>query len=149
LKRDTEAMYANMSPWRLFWIVALPGMISMFAMSIYNVIEGAFIGRLLGDGAFAAVNIAMPLVMINFSLADLVGVGASVAVASVGAGAVVGASFGASVAAVVGVGVSVGTGSAELPQAARNRLTATAESNTFSFFFMRTSLKNKINMYPK
>ena len=78
MKRDTEAMYASMSPWRLFWIVALPGMISMFAMSIYNVIEGAFIGQLLGEGAFAAVNIAMPLVMINFSLADLVGVGASV-----------------------------------------------------------------------
>ena len=78
MKRDTEAMYASMSPWRLFWIVALPGMISMFAMSIYNVIEGAFIGQLLGEGAFAAVNIAMPLVMINFSLADLIGVGASV-----------------------------------------------------------------------
>jgi len=50
----------------------------MFAMSIYSVIEGIFIGQKLGEGAFAAVNIAMPLVMINFSLADLVGVGASV-----------------------------------------------------------------------
>lgn len=67
-----------MAPWRLFFIVALPGMISMFAMSVYSIIEGAFIGQKLGEGAFAAVNIAMPLVMINFSLADLVGVGASV-----------------------------------------------------------------------
>lgn len=71
-------MYAEMAPWRLFFIVALPGMISMFAMSIYSIIEGAFIGQRLGEGAFAAVNIAMPLVMINFSLADLIGVGASV-----------------------------------------------------------------------
>lgn len=71
-------MYATMKPWRLFFIVALPGMISMFAMSIYSIIEGAFIGQKLGEGAFAAVNIAMPLVMINFSLADLIGVGASV-----------------------------------------------------------------------
>jgi putative MATE family efflux protein len=78
MKRDTETMYATMKPWRLFFIVALPGMISMFAMSIYSIIEGAFIGQKLGEGAFAAVNIAMPLVMINFSLADLVGVGASV-----------------------------------------------------------------------
>jgi len=78
MKRDTEAMYATMKPWRLFFIVALPGMISMFAMSIYSIIEGAFIGQKLGEGAFAAVNIAMPLVMINFSLADLIGVGASV-----------------------------------------------------------------------
>ncbi|MBQ9748658.1 MAG: MATE family efflux transporter [Clostridia bacterium] len=78
MKRDTETMYATMKPWKLFFIVALPGMISMFAMSIYSIIEGAFIGQRLGEGAFAAVNIAMPLVLINFSLADLIGVGASV-----------------------------------------------------------------------
>lgn len=78
MKRDTEAMYASMKPWKLFFIVALPGMVSMFAMSIYSIIEGAFIGQLLGEGAFAAVNIAFPLVMINFSLADMIGVGASV-----------------------------------------------------------------------
>lgn len=71
-------MYATTKPWKLFFIVALPGMISMFAMSIYSIIEGAFIGQRLGEGALAAVNIAMPLVMINFSLADLIGVGASV-----------------------------------------------------------------------
>ena len=72
-----EIMYRTMSPWRLFFVVALPGMISMFAMSIYSIIEGSFIGQKLGEGAFAAVNIAMPLVFINFSLADLIGVGAS------------------------------------------------------------------------
>ncbi len=76
--RNTEEMYANEKPWRLFFIVALPGMISMFAMSIYSIIEGAFIGHTLGQNAFAAINIAMPLVMINFSLGDLIGVGASV-----------------------------------------------------------------------
>ncbi len=78
MQRDTEKMYATMKPWKLFFIVALPGMISMFAMSIYSIIEGVFIGKKLGESAFAAVNIAMPLVMINFSLADLIGVGASV-----------------------------------------------------------------------
>lgn len=74
---QTETMYATMKPWRLFFVVALPGMISMFAMSIYSIVEGIFIGQILGEGAFAAVNIAMPLVMINFSLADLIGVGSS------------------------------------------------------------------------
>ena len=78
MKRDTDLMYATMSPWKLFFVVALPGMVSMFAMSVYSVFEGIFIGQKLGEGAFAAVNIAMPLVLINFSLADLVGVGASV-----------------------------------------------------------------------
>lgn len=78
MKRDTERMYATEKPWRLFFIVAMPGMISMFAMSIYSIIEGIFIGQTLGEDAFAAINIAMPLIMINFSLADLIGVGASV-----------------------------------------------------------------------
>ena len=78
MRTRTEEMYAAMSPWRLFFRVAAPGMISMFAMSIYSIIEGIFIGQTLGEGAFAAVNIAMPLVMINFALADLIGVGASV-----------------------------------------------------------------------
>ena len=77
MKIKAEVMYATMKPWKLFFVVALPGMVSMFAMSIYSIIEGAFIGQILGEGAFAAVNIAMPLVMINFSLADLVGVGSS------------------------------------------------------------------------
>ena len=78
MKMKAEVMYATMHPWKLFFVVALPGMISMFSMSIYSILEGAFIGQMLGEGAFAAINIAMPLVMINFSLADLVGVGASV-----------------------------------------------------------------------
>jgi len=78
MKTKAEIMYATMKPWRLFFVVALPGMISMFAMSVYSIIEGIFIGQKLGETAFAAVNIAFPLVMINFSLADLIGVGASV-----------------------------------------------------------------------
>lgn len=77
MRIKTEEMYATMSPWRLFFVVACPGMVSMFAMSVYTIVEGIFIGQILGEGAFAAVNIAMPLVMINFSLADLIGVGAS------------------------------------------------------------------------
>ncbi len=77
MKQKTEQMYATMKPWRLFFVVALPGMVSMFAMSVYSVFEGAFIGHILGKEAFAAINIAFPLVMINFSIADLIGVGAS------------------------------------------------------------------------
>ena len=65
----TEEMYATLAPWRLFFKVALPGMVSMFAMSIYSIFEGAFIGQKLGEVALAAINIAMPMIMINFSLA--------------------------------------------------------------------------------
>ncbi len=76
--QEKSHFFATAKPVRLFFMVALPGMVSMLAMSIYSIIEGAFIGHLLGEAAFAAVNLAMPFVMINFSLADLVGVGSSV-----------------------------------------------------------------------
>ncbi len=75
---QSNQFFAEAKPRRLFFKVALPGMISMLAMSIYQVIEGIFIGHLLGEAAFAAINLAMPFVMINFSLADMMGVGSSV-----------------------------------------------------------------------
>ena len=52
MKTKAEVMYATLNPWRLFFTVALPGMISMLAMSIYSTVEGAFIGQVLGEGAF-------------------------------------------------------------------------------------------------
>ncbi len=76
--QQSNQFFATARPLKLFFTVAIPGMISMLAASIYSIIEGVFIGQILGEAAFAAVNIAMPFVMINFSLADLVGVGSSV-----------------------------------------------------------------------
>lgn len=78
MEQKSNRIYAEMPPVRLFFHAALPGVISMIAMSIYNIIEGIFVGQFVGGDAFAAMNLAMPLVMINFALADLVGVGASV-----------------------------------------------------------------------
>ena len=53
IKMTPEEKYARLNPWRLFFVVALPGMISMFAMSIYSVIEGAFTGDVNEDAAAA------------------------------------------------------------------------------------------------
>ncbi|MBQ7345776.1 MAG: MATE family efflux transporter [Oscillospiraceae bacterium] len=78
MRDRTDRIYAEMPPVRLFFHAAIPGVISMFAMSIYSIIEGIFVGQFVGGDAFAAMNLAMPLVMINFALADLVGVGSSV-----------------------------------------------------------------------
>ncbi len=75
---QTNQFFESAKPRRLFFRVAIPGLISMLAMSIYSVVEGAFIGKWIGEAAFAAVNIAFPFVMINFSLADMIGVGSSV-----------------------------------------------------------------------
>ncbi len=76
--QHSNQFFATAKPMRLFFMVALPGLVSMLAASLYNAFEGAFVGHLLGESAFAAVNIAFPIVMINFALADLIGVGSSV-----------------------------------------------------------------------
>lgn len=58
-------------------MIAIPGAISMIA-SLWGLFDGIFVGNLLGEAAFAALNPAFPFVLINFSLADLIGVGSSV-----------------------------------------------------------------------
>lgn len=50
----------------------------MLASVLYQTLDGVFVGQFLGETAFAALNLAMPFVIINFSLADLIGVGSAV-----------------------------------------------------------------------
>ncbi|HIY00673.1 MAG TPA: MATE family efflux transporter [Candidatus Blautia faecipullorum] len=50
----------------------------MLASALYQLIDGILVGQILGDAPFAALNLAMPFVVINFSLADLIGVGSAV-----------------------------------------------------------------------
>ncbi len=76
--QQSNQFFATAKPLRLFLTVAIPGLVSMLAMSLYQAFEGAFVGQILGEAAFAAVNVSMPVVIINFCLADMVGVGSSV-----------------------------------------------------------------------
>ncbi len=76
--KQSNQFFATARPMRLFLIVALPGLVSMLASSLYQALEGSFVGHLLGETAFAAITIAMPVVFINFALADLIGVGSAV-----------------------------------------------------------------------
>lgn len=71
-------LFIHTPPVRLFFIAAVPGAISMLASSLYGLLDGIFVGRILGETAFAAINLAFPFVVINFSLADLIGVGSAV-----------------------------------------------------------------------
>lgn len=75
---DSHQLFSVTSPLKLFFLASIPGAISMLASALYQTIDGVFVGQFLGSTAFAAVNLAMPFVIINFSLADLIGVGASV-----------------------------------------------------------------------
>ena len=78
MNKESNRLYAETPPVRLFFTAAVPGVIGMFAMSVYNIIEGIFVGQFIGTDAFAAMNLAMPLVFITFALSDMIGVGSSV-----------------------------------------------------------------------
>lgn len=78
---DYKTLYEKASPNKLFATVAIPGIISMLVSSLYQILDGAFVGKLLGATAFAAVNLAMPMVIINFAISDLVGVGSAIPIA--------------------------------------------------------------------
>lgn len=74
----SKALFSKTPPIKLFFIAAFPGAVSMLASALYQMMDGIFVGRFLGETPFAALNLAMPFVIINFSLADLIGVGSSV-----------------------------------------------------------------------
>lgn len=78
---NQNILFEKTNPTKLFLIVTIPGIISMLISSLYYTIGGIFVGRVLGADAFAALSLALPLVIINFSVADLIGVGSAVHIA--------------------------------------------------------------------
>ncbi len=75
---SSTAFFSKTPPVKLFLMASIPGVISMLASSLYQTFDGVLVGQFLGKTAFAAINLAMPFVIINFALADLIGVGSSV-----------------------------------------------------------------------
>ncbi len=63
---------------RLFFLAAIPGAIGMLASVIYQFVDGIFVSMALGPTAFAAVNLAFPLVIAAYSVSDMLAVGSSV-----------------------------------------------------------------------
>ncbi len=74
-------LFETLSPRRLFLRAAVPGALSMLASSLYSTVDVILVGNYLGETAFAAVNLAMPFVIVLFAMADLIGVGSSVPIA--------------------------------------------------------------------
>ena len=73
-----KKLFSATRPVKLFFIASLPGAISMLASALYQLLDGIFVGHVLGNSSFAALNLAFPFVIVNFALADLIGVGSAV-----------------------------------------------------------------------
>lgn len=74
----STTFFAKTTPVKLFLMASIPGMVSMLASALYQTFDGILVGQFLGATAFAAINLAMPFVIINFALSDLIGVGSAV-----------------------------------------------------------------------
>ncbi|MBQ2863168.1 MAG: MATE family efflux transporter [Clostridia bacterium] len=71
-------IFEKLPPTRLFFRLAVPSMITMAFASIYQIADGLFVGRFIGEDALAAVNLIMPIIMIVFGFSNLIATGASV-----------------------------------------------------------------------
>ena len=62
---------------RLLWQYALPAIVAMSASSLYNIIDRAFIGQVVGANAIAGLGITFPFMNLSAAFGAAVGVGAS------------------------------------------------------------------------
>ena len=76
---DSE-IFEKLSPTKLFFRCAVPSMITMAFVSLYQIADGLFVGRFISGDALAAINLIMPIIMIVFGLVNLIATGASVRV---------------------------------------------------------------------
>lgn len=62
---------------RLFWQYALPAIIGMVVNTLYNIIDGVFIGHWVGKDALGALGIILPVMNFAAAIGMLVGVGSA------------------------------------------------------------------------
>lgn len=74
---DSE-IFEKLAPTKLFFRLAIPSMITMMFGALYQIADGLFVGRFIGEDALAAVNLIMPIIMIVFGFSNLIATGASV-----------------------------------------------------------------------
>ena len=71
-----KEMILNGSLWKVCYKLSLPAIIAMVLYGLNVIFDGVFVGRLVGETAFAGISIVYPLTQISLGLGSLVGVGA-------------------------------------------------------------------------
>lgn len=63
---------------KVFWKYAMPGIGALLFNSLYIVVDGIFVSKMLGRIALASVTVVVPVVEILIALSMLISVGAGV-----------------------------------------------------------------------
>ena len=74
---DSE-IFKTLKPTKLFFRCALPSMVTMAFGALYQIADGLFVGRFIGEDALAAINLIMPIIMMVFAFSNMIATGASV-----------------------------------------------------------------------
>lgn len=79
IKKNNEATLAlgTKPVGQLLWQYALPAIVAMTASSLYNIIDRAFIGQVVGPEAIAGLGITFPFMNLSGAFGAAVGIGAS------------------------------------------------------------------------
>ena len=75
---DHDKLFTQTPLLKMLIIIVIPGAISMLTSALFDVIDGVLVGNVLGETAFAAINLAMPYVIILFAVGDMIGVGSAI-----------------------------------------------------------------------
>lgn len=75
-----QSIAQDFNTWKLLRF-AFPSIIMMIFMSMYTIVDGMFVSRLVGSNALSAINIAWPPVSIIFSLGLMLATGGNAVVA--------------------------------------------------------------------
>lgn len=76
-KQDTRSMLLTASPWKLMVSLSIPAIIGMVVIGLYNLMDGVFVGQMVGGNAMAAVSVSYPFTLINTGISTLIGVGSA------------------------------------------------------------------------
>ena len=74
---DSE-IFEKLPPTKLFFRCAIPSMITMVFGALYQIADGLFVRRFIGEDALAAVNLIMPVIMMVFAFSNMIATGTSV-----------------------------------------------------------------------
>ncbi|QIQ21986.1 MATE family efflux transporter [Zophobihabitans entericus] len=77
---QTKTIYyelANKKISRLFWQYALPAIIGTVVNTLYNIIDGVFIGHWVGNEALSGLGVILPVMNLAAAIGMLVGVGSA------------------------------------------------------------------------
>lgn len=74
--------YQAMKTWKLFLRYVVPQMLGLMVNSVYFIVDGVFIGRILGPGALASAGVAVPVVEFCIALSMMISVGAGVGISA-------------------------------------------------------------------